>query len=169
MNYFTLDLSGQTVESALEKLKGVAPSTVDDAGATPLVAAVQLDQPQLVDELLKRGYYEGAASFLTSPIGSAITSDKPNALSILRLLLAHGGKFEAEENPMQYCGELNEPMLHAAIRRKNYEAARELLLHGYKPAWRDSDGVSAFELAEEMDERILELFKRGFPESSKTR
>lgn len=134
-------------------------SEIDDAGVTPLIAAIQMDYLQISKIFMDNGADPRQTTFLGSPIGAAIASDKPNANLILGLLLEAVGPFSQQENPMAYCGELNEPMLHAAIRRKNLDAVKLLLDYKYSPYWADTEGISALDLAESIDPDVYSVLR----------
>jgi len=104
--------------------------------------------------MLLRGFSPEIKTRLASPIGAAIDSLKPNSLDILKLLLNERGPFNEDDH---FClpGELNEPMIHAAIRRSKLETVQMLVTYGIDPRWMDTDGVSALDLARQL--RLSEI------------
>lgn len=149
MNQYVLTLKPMSDEQILEQFPVSAQTQEDDDFTTPLIAVVEMGRVSLVRRMLERGFSARANTALGSPIGAAIHSQKPHALEILQALLEQVGTLE-DDAPWDYCPDLNEPTLHAAIRCGNAGPVRLLLAHGADPAWRDADSVSALELAEEM-------------------
>jgi len=122
---------------------------LDFAGATPLVAAIRLGRLSLVKRMLDNGFSPFVNVHLCSALGAAIDCPLEQGDSILKLLLERVDTLEPED-PFEYCPELNEPMLYAAIRRRKVQAAKLLLEHGVDPNWMDIDGISALQLAKGM-------------------
>ena len=142
---FTQIMSPLNDEEVLELFDSSMQFEVDDVGATPLVAAIRLGRYSVVEKMLDRGFSPSVRTLSSSAIGAAIDSTSSEGVRILGLLLQRIGMLE-EEDPFNFCGELNEPMLHAAIRRRNEGAVQLLLKHGANPEWMCTDCVSAREL-----------------------
>lgn len=125
----------------------IAKETVeDDGGKTPLIAAILLGRVALVERMLNIGFSPHVFTEISSPIGAAISSAHPYADTILQILLNKYGSL-SDNYPCDDCGELNEPMLHGAIRRRKARAVEILMQYGAQLDWVDSDGVSGYELA----------------------
>ena len=161
MNSFELKFQNLSDEEILNTVAGLSDLVEDDYYATPLIAAISLDRVSLVRAMLERGVTPNQKTFLASSLGGAISSTHLNCNQILQLLLDRIGVIK-EEDPFDFCGDLNEPMLHAAVRLRKLDAVCILLKHGVNPDWMDTDGVSALALAKECDfDEIYDVLKKG--------
>lgn len=157
-DFYVECLSRVPAELRPELVKQWEPTAADIEGCTPLVAAIRLDLVELVDWMLENGFSSRDVSYICSPLGAAISSSRPCAAKILKALLIRHGPFEQPEH--HYCGELNEPMLHFAIRHGKSEMVKLLVDFGYKAEWRDEDGLSAYDLAAQLNNGTLKLLAK---------
>lgn len=134
--------------------------SVEDANHdTPLVAAIESGRLSLVEGMLRKGFAANRISHSCSPLGAAISAKGDNAESIFAALLESIEPLEQEEE-RDFCPELTEPLLHAAVRRNMLNAVRLLLEHGADPEWKEPwpEVISAIQLARQLQHlEILEL------------
>lgn len=148
MYSYTLHFSSKSDEEILKEFSVAEERISDETGCTPLIAAIHLGRRDLVERMLTLGFSPKVRTLVSSPIGTAIDAANPYADIILNMLLIKYGPLN-EEHPRDFCGELNEPMLHAAIRRGKKGTAEILIQHGAKLSWMDTECVTGYELARE--------------------
>lgn len=142
MQSFEIELGALSDEEAKAVLNRTPRNRQDSLGVTALAAAVKLERVALVRWLMKMGHSPFRHGEFVSPIGAAIHASEANRKELLQTLL-EGTPALSEEEPKDYCPDLNEPVFHA-VRRRGYADLEEVLLEkGASIEWRDSDGTRA--------------------------
>jgi ankyrin repeat protein len=141
--------------------RGAAPNAADAVGRTPLVFAVEADQPELAESLLKRGADPNAVDLALTPILTrAVVRGRRD---MLELLLAHGASPAPADVPperrpvvmaaaldaelavslIERCGGdrgIDEHVAEAVFRDPRVRAVRCLLDRGFDPNRQLADG-----------------------------
>lgn len=120
---------------------------VDNFGVTALAEAVREGRLNLVEQIQKKNLSPDR-SIMSSALGSVFQCRFPEkSTTILRILLKNKYPIESESPAVaRYAPELNEPLIHAAIRRRRKDLLKILLDAGGNLDLCDSDGATGWDL-----------------------
>jgi hypothetical protein len=119
----------------------------DDFGISAIAQAVYDGKSELVGRILDEKLSKCKSTGSSALGGVFQCKNKLESQNILRILLRAGYPTVSEDiTAAEYMPELNEPLVHAAIRRGRVDLLLILLRSGGTLEVRDSDGISANQL-----------------------